>query len=91
MRYIQGTDRNQTTLLPEVMDDYVQENNYARKGFKPPCSARQGIPCGIVEFGIASPEQYGNTRFIHFQTKGIQCGQARILALQQRQELCLRR
>jgi len=30
MRYIQGTDRNQTTLLPEVMEDYVQENNPVR-------------------------------------------------------------
>lgn len=30
MRYIQGTDRNQTTLLPEVIDDYIQENNPVR-------------------------------------------------------------
>jgi len=30
MRYIQGTDRNQTTLLPEVIDDYIQDNNPVR-------------------------------------------------------------
>jgi len=30
MRYIQGTDRDQTTLLPEVIDDYIKENNPVR-------------------------------------------------------------
>lgn len=30
MRYIQGTDRNQTTLLPEVIDDYIQDSNPVR-------------------------------------------------------------
>ncbi len=30
------------------------KSSHARRGFKPPCSARQGIPCGIVEFGIVS-------------------------------------
>jgi transposase len=30
MRYIQGIDRNQTTLLPVVTDDYIQENNPVR-------------------------------------------------------------
>ncbi|MFQ6113163.1 MAG: transposase [bacterium] len=40
----------------------------ARRGFKPPCSARQGIPCGIVEFGIAYPGQDSNVIIIHFDT-----------------------
>ena len=30
MRYIQGTDRQQTTLLPERVDDYISENNPVR-------------------------------------------------------------
>lgn len=30
MLYIQQTDRNQTTLLPEVVDDYVKEYNTVR-------------------------------------------------------------
>jgi transposase len=30
MRYIQGTDRQQTTLLPERVDDYISENNSVR-------------------------------------------------------------
>jgi len=30
MRYVQGTDRNQTTLLPEVIDDYIQDSNPVR-------------------------------------------------------------
>ncbi len=30
MRYIQGANRNQTTLLPAVIDDYIQENNPVR-------------------------------------------------------------
>lgn len=30
MRYIQGNDRNQTTLLPEVVDDYIKEDNAVR-------------------------------------------------------------
>lgn len=30
MRYIKGTDRQQTTMLPEVIDDYIQENNTSR-------------------------------------------------------------
>jgi transposase len=30
MRYIQGTDRDQVTLLPEIMDDYVSDNNPVR-------------------------------------------------------------
>jgi transposase len=30
MRYIQGTDRQQTTLLPEMVDDYITENNPVR-------------------------------------------------------------
>ncbi len=30
MRYIQGTDRQQTTLLPERVDDYIAENNPVR-------------------------------------------------------------
>jgi transposase len=30
MRYIQGTDRDQTTLLPEVVDDYITEENPVR-------------------------------------------------------------
>lgn len=30
MRYIQGIDRQQTTLLPEMVDDYIAENNSVR-------------------------------------------------------------
>ena len=30
MRYIQGNDRNQTTLLPEVVDDYIKEDSAVR-------------------------------------------------------------
>jgi transposase len=30
MRYIQGTDRQQTTLLPERVDDYISEDNPVR-------------------------------------------------------------
>ena len=30
MRYIKGTDRSQTTLLPEVLDDYIQDENPVR-------------------------------------------------------------
>jgi len=30
MRYIQGTDRHQTTLLPEQVDDYIADNNPVR-------------------------------------------------------------
>lgn len=30
MKYIQGDDRNQPTLLPAVLDDYINENNPAR-------------------------------------------------------------
>jgi len=30
MRYIQGIDRNQITLLPEVLDDYVSDHNPVR-------------------------------------------------------------
>jgi transposase len=30
MRYVQGTDRQQTTLLPERVDDYISENNPVR-------------------------------------------------------------
>jgi len=30
MRYIQGIDRQQTTLLPEMIDDYITENNPVR-------------------------------------------------------------
>jgi transposase len=30
MRYIQGTDRQQTTLLPEQVDDYIADNNPVR-------------------------------------------------------------
>ena len=30
MRYIQGIDRNQTTLLPETVDDYIKEDSPVR-------------------------------------------------------------
>jgi transposase len=30
MRYVTGTDRSQTTLLPEVLDDYIQDENPVR-------------------------------------------------------------
>jgi transposase len=30
MRYVQGTDRQQTTMLPERVDDYISENNPVR-------------------------------------------------------------
>ena len=30
MGYIQGADRNQIVLFPEVLDDYVEEDNEAR-------------------------------------------------------------
>ena len=30
MRYIQGTDRDQTTLLPDAIDDYITEDNPVR-------------------------------------------------------------
>ena len=30
MRYINGTDRSQTTLFPEVLDDYIQDENPVR-------------------------------------------------------------
>ena len=30
MRYIQGYDRNQTTLLPEIVDDYIKEDSAVR-------------------------------------------------------------
>jgi transposase len=30
MRYIQGIDRNQTTIFPEVVDDYIKENSSVR-------------------------------------------------------------
>jgi len=30
MRYIQGPDRQQTNMLPELIDDYITENNPAR-------------------------------------------------------------
>jgi transposase len=30
MRYVQGIDRQQTTLLPEMVDDYITENNPVR-------------------------------------------------------------
>lgn len=30
MRYIQGENRNQATMLPEVVDDYIRENNPVR-------------------------------------------------------------
>jgi transposase len=30
MRYIQGTDREQMTLLPEILDDFITENNPVR-------------------------------------------------------------
>ena len=30
MRYIKGTERNQTVLFPESIDDYVEENNLVR-------------------------------------------------------------
>ncbi len=30
MRYIQGVDRVQTTLLPEVLDDFINEDNPVR-------------------------------------------------------------
>ena len=30
MRYIHGTDRDQTTLLPDAIDDYITENNPVR-------------------------------------------------------------
>jgi transposase len=30
MRYIQGLNRNQTTLLPEILDDYITEDNPIR-------------------------------------------------------------
>ena len=30
MRYIKGTDRHQSLLLPESVDDYVDENNPVR-------------------------------------------------------------
>jgi len=30
MRYIQGGDRRQSTMLPEVLDDYVHESNPIR-------------------------------------------------------------
>ena len=30
MRYIPGSNRNQITMLPEVLDDYIDENNPAR-------------------------------------------------------------
>lgn len=29
-RFMQEVDRNQTTLLPECLDDYVNENNSVR-------------------------------------------------------------
>ncbi len=30
MRYIEGQDRDQATMFPEVLDDYVGENNAVR-------------------------------------------------------------
>jgi transposase len=30
MRYVQGIDRQQTTLLPEMVDDYITEDNPVR-------------------------------------------------------------
>ncbi|OPZ24199.1 MAG: hypothetical protein BWZ03_00273 [bacterium ADurb.BinA186] len=30
MRYIQGADSNQATMLPEVVDDFIHEHNPVR-------------------------------------------------------------